>query len=111
MIIRDVLILCLASSASSFFVAPPIVRASRGYPSKCLNVALSESSSEVDKPELQDAGKEKSEWNATSRDVAVSPVSSEANKEDVETPPSPDTERHTIYVGNLPYCKQTLCVF
>jgi hypothetical protein len=108
MIIRNILILLyLASSASSFLVAPPLVRSSLKYTSHSLQVSLSESGSEIENSESSDAAKE-IELSGSSSDVVESlQVTSEATeKNPEEKAPSSDVVRHTIYVGNLPYCKQ-----
>jgi hypothetical protein len=118
MIIRNILILCLASTASSFLVAPPLVRSSPSYASTSVRVSLSDSGSETENSEVGATANENESSDASSDVGEALPVSAEATDEEPEEKkpatdedpeekkPSAGTERHTIYVGNLPYCKQ-----
>jgi hypothetical protein len=109
MFLKSALTLFLATNASAFFISPAPGAVPRHFVSRHVSLSDSTTSSEVqseaETPEDADVTMEvaaPAEEVAAPAEVAAVVASSE----ELEKPPVvKNTERHTLYVGNLPYGK------
>lgn len=101
MLFRLALTLFFATNASAFFVTPNGVARP---PFVSLQVSLSDSSTNTEIPlSSEDADKPAAEEKAAVESVEV--VATDDAAADESDKPPRNTERHTLYVGNLPFCK------
>jgi hypothetical protein len=109
MILRIALTLFLATNVSAFFVAPAGVTRRPFVP---LQVSLSETSANTEIPlESADDADKPAEVVAESAVESASPVVEGSSTAEPAVPASKSTERHTLYVGNLPFGKQHILGF
>ena len=109
-LLRNTLILWLASNASAFLAGGPIGRPTSLHSLDTLRVSLSESN------EVESTDVEIDVTEAVAAEVSDSPVSdvvseiaeTESTDDGEKEKSSKDVDRHTVYVGNLPYSKRTI---